>query len=82
MILLLRTMKMLHNIVRDNVRAIFMAGNISATSCTKYAEIRYNYINECVKDGLIKILSVRSAENNSDIIMNFGENFMKCMYAG
>ena len=34
----------------NNVRAKFMACNITTKSCTEYIDIRCKYINECVRD--------------------------------
>ena len=50
----------------DNVGAIFMYKNVATTSCTKHIDIRYNYVNEYVDDGVIKILFVKSEENEAD----------------
>ena len=37
----------------DKLDAIFMANNVSTTSCTKHVNIRYKYVNEYVKDRMI-----------------------------
>lgn len=50
-----------------NVGAIFMAWNITATSCTKHLEIRF--VKEYIEDEIHKILFVKSVEKNSDILM-------------
>ena len=34
----------------DNVGTIFMANNVSTTSCTKRIDMRSKYINEVVED--------------------------------
>ena len=51
----------------DNVGAIFIASNITTTSCTKHVDIRYKYVNEYIEDGIVKIIFVKSADNNSNI---------------
>ena len=51
----------------DNVRAIFMAQNITTSSCTKHVDVRYKYVNEFVEDGVVKIVFVKSKENNADL---------------
>ena len=52
----------------DNIGAIFMANNIMTTSHTKHVDIQYKYVNEFVEDGIIKIIFVKSAENDSNIL--------------
>ena len=52
----------------DNVGAIFMASNITNISCSKHVDIRYKYVNEYVKDGVVKIVFVKSADNDSNIL--------------
>ena len=52
----------------DNVGAIFMASNITTTCCTKHVDIRYKYVNEYVEDGVVKIVFVKSADNDSNIL--------------
>ena len=51
----------------NNVGAIFMASNITTSSCTMHVDIRYKYVNEYVEDGAGKII-LQSAENDSDIL--------------
>jgi hypothetical protein len=50
----------------DNVGAIFMSENVSASSRTKHIDIRYHFVREFVEDKFIKIIFVRTAENTSD----------------
>ena len=52
----------------DNVGAIFMASNIMTTSHTKHVDIRYKYVNKCIEDGIVKIIFVKSADNDNDIL--------------
>ena len=52
----------------DNVGALFMASNIMTTSCTKHVDIWYKYVNEYVEDGIVKIIFVKSGDNDSDIL--------------
>ena len=69
---LLRSMKMLIKVpvtVRvDNVRAIFMASNITTTSCTKCMDIKHKQVNKYVEDGVVKIVFAKSAENDNHIL--------------
>jgi len=40
-----------------------------------YVDIRYKYVNEYVEDGVIKIIFVKSGDNDSDIMTkNLGED--------
>ena len=52
----------------NNVSAIFLASNITTICCTKHVDIRYEYANECVEDGVMKIIFVKFADNVSDIL--------------
>ena len=52
----------------DNIRAIFMATNITTTSCTKHVHIRHEYMNEYVKDGVVKIIFVKFSENDYNVL--------------
>ena len=54
----------------DNVGAIFIACNITTMLHTKYVEIRYKYVNEYLEDTKVKIMCVKSAENDYDILTN------------
>ena len=69
---LLESMKILVEypvIVRvDNIGAIFMESNIMTGSCTEHMGIRYKCINEYVEDGIIKIIFVKSSDNESGIL--------------
>ena len=67
----------LHIMARvDNVGAIFMASNITTMSCTKLIDIRYKYVNEYVEDRVVKIILVKSAENDINILTkNLGAEF-------
>ena len=50
----------------DNIGAIFMANNVTTSNRTKHVDVRYRYVNEFVEDGFVKIVFVRSEENDSD----------------
>ena len=52
----------------DNVGAIFMASNIVTMSSTKHVVIWYKYVNEYVENGIVKIIFVKSVDNDSDIL--------------
>jgi hypothetical protein len=50
----------------DNVGAIFMRENVSASSRTKHVDTRYYFVREFVEEGFVKIIFVRSEDNISD----------------
>ena len=48
----------------DNVGAIFASSNIT-TCCTKHVDVRYKYVHDCVEDGVVKKVFVKSTDNDS-----------------
>ena len=52
----------------DNMGAIFMANDITTTCRTKHVDIRYKYVTEYVEDGVVKIIFVKSVDNDSNIL--------------
>ena len=52
----------------DNIGAIFMASNITTTCHTKHVDIRNKYIDEYIEDGVVNIIHVKFADNDSDIL--------------
>jgi hypothetical protein len=42
----------------DNVGAIFMAENATATARTKHVDARYHFVREYVESGFLKIVFV------------------------
>jgi hypothetical protein len=61
----------------DNIGAIFMAENKSATSRTRHVDARYHFIREFVEDNFIKIIFVKTDENKADI---FTKNISSDVY--
>ena len=51
----------------DNIGAIFMAENVAVSQRTKHIDVRYRFVQEFVMDGFLKIIFVRTAENDADI---------------
>jgi intein-encoded DNA endonuclease-like protein len=51
----------------NNVGAIFLANNKTTNERTKHVDIRHHFVREFIEDGIIKIVFVRSKENESDI---------------
>ncbi len=44
-----------------------MAQNVTNTSQTKHVDIRYKFVNKYVEDRIVKIIFVKSKENNANI---------------
>ena len=53
----------------DNMGEIFMAGDVTIFSHTKHVDIRYKYVNEFIEDRIVKIVLVKSAGIDSNILM-------------
>ena len=53
----------------DNIGAIFMASNVTTTCHTRHVDIRYKNVNKYAEDGNDTIIFVKSADNDSDILM-------------
>ena len=45
-----------------------MVSNIITTYHTKHVDIRYKYVNEYVEDRVVKIVFIKSADHESDIL--------------
>ena len=45
-----------------------MSKNITTSNCTKHVDIRTKYVNEYCKEGKLKIIFVKSTDNDSDIM--------------
>jgi hypothetical protein len=52
----------------DNIGAIRMSQNVNTSSRTKNVDIPTKYVNEYFEDGVLKIIFVKSADNDSDIM--------------
>jgi hypothetical protein len=50
----------------DNVGAIFMAENVTATKLTRHVDARYHYVREFIEEGFIQIIFVKSDDNKAD----------------
>jgi hypothetical protein len=51
----------------DNVGAMFMAHNASSGVRPPHVDTWYHFVRENLEDGIIKIESVKSVDNQSDI---------------
>ena len=51
----------------DNVGAIYIANNYTTGQRTKHIDIRTHFVREYIEEGIIKVVFVRSDENDADI---------------
>jgi hypothetical protein len=51
----------------DNVGAIYMANNHTTSQRTKHVDTRYHFVRNYVEDGILKVVFVRSEDNDADI---------------
>ena len=51
----------------DNMGAIFMSKNINTSSRSKHIDVRTKYVNEYVEDGKLRIIYVKTEDNDSDL---------------
>ena len=61
----------------DNIGTINLAKNQVLSNMTKHIRIRYHFVREYIKDGIIKIIFVRSKDNDADI---FTKNLPKELF--
>jgi len=52
----------------DNIGAIYLAGSASTSSRTKHIDTRYHFVREYIEEGKVKIIFVKSEENEADIM--------------
>ena len=55
-------------VIVDDVGTIFMSNNVTTTNKTKHVNVRYKNVNRNVEDRVIKIIFVKSKDNESDIM--------------
>ena len=63
----------------DNLGAIFMADNISVSQRTKHVDVRYRFVQQYCLDGFIKVIFVKTEENDADLFTKNldGEKYTK-----
>jgi hypothetical protein len=52
----------------DNVEAISMAENVTATARTKHVDTRYHFVREYVESGFLKRVFVKTKDNKADML--------------
>ena len=68
------------NVQVDNVGAIWLANNSSVSERAKHVDLRAHFVRDMIKDQVIEINFVKSAENDSDI-MTKNQQGQHYMYA-
>jgi hypothetical protein len=61
----------------DNIGAIFMAENASATGRTRHIDVRYHHVREAIYEKMIKIVFMTSEKNLADM---FTKNVKEIIY--
>ena len=51
----------------DNVGAIFIGTNMPVSQRSKHIDVRYHFVREFVHDGFIRIIFVKTKDNDADI---------------
>ena len=51
----------------DNIGAVYLAKNATTGNRTKHIDTRYHFVREYIEDGIVKVIFVRSENNDADI---------------
>jgi hypothetical protein len=51
----------------DNVGAIYLSNNHTTSQRTKHIDIRHHFVREFIEDGILKVVFVRTDDNDADI---------------
>jgi hypothetical protein len=51
----------------DNIGAIFIGSNVTVSQRSKHIDVRYHFVREYVHEGFIRIIFVRTKDNDADI---------------
>lgn len=63
----------------DNIGAIFMSENVAVSQRTKHVDCKLKFVQEFVFEGFIKIIFVRSRDNDGNLFTkNLGGKLFKC----
>ena len=53
--------------VRFAIGAIFIGSNVAVSQRSKHIDVRYHFVREFVHDGFIRIIFVKTVDNDADI---------------
>ena len=51
----------------DNIGAVYLSKNATTGNRTKHIDTRYHFVREYIEDGIVKVVFVRSEDNDADI---------------
>ena len=51
----------------DNIGSMYLGNKSKLSQRTKYIDVKHHFVREYIKKGLIKIVFVKSEENDADI---------------
>ncbi len=51
----------------NNIGAVYLSKNATTGNRTKHFDTRYHFVREYIQDGTMKVVFVRSEENDADI---------------
>jgi hypothetical protein len=51
----------------DNIGAVFLSDNIAVNDRTKHIDVKYRFVQQCVVDGFVKVIFVKTVDNDADI---------------
>ena len=51
----------------DNIGAIFIGSNVSVSQRSKHIDVRYHFVREFVHEGFLRIVFVKTKDNDADI---------------
>ena len=51
----------------DNIGAIFIGSNVAVSQRSKHIDVRYHFVHEFVHEGFIRIIFVKTRDNDADI---------------
>ena len=52
----------------DNRREIFVAENVTATSCIRHMNLRHKKVNKYIKDGVVMMVFMKFIDNDNKIL--------------
>ena len=61
----------------DNIGAIYLSKSATSSNQTRHIDTRYHFVREYIENGILKIVFVKSEDNNADIMT---KNLCICLY--
>ncbi len=60
----------------DNIGAIFMSENIQVSQQSEHVDTRLKFANQFMSDGFLKIIFVRTGDNDADLFTKNSSNVL------